>query len=400
MEQFMVDSKKSSLIDRVILVFWCLVFIILVGGNIFRISFQIHNFTFEFLLLDVVASFGLVLALITRRIKYLLVSNSGAFCVVALFTLIVSSVVYTHTNSSLIIGILYLIRLIVYLSLSTLIDRSNVSKLLHYAQLSLICSAILGLLQYFYIPDLRYLKNFGWDDHLYRLVGTYLDPTYTGILFVVGIFISIGLLYSRKWLSVVCICVLSVSTIFTYSRASYTALVIGILFMLWRKYHNVWAKVTVLTMVILAMISIVLLLPRPEGEGVRLERINSITQRFQNYAETIAVAKTSPLLGVGYNMMCSARDTLYGSGVSRSHSCSGSDASILFVLATTGIVGLIVFIYLLHSIWQISYLVDWQKAILIAVFVHSFFANTLFYPFVFILLCVSISARDSRSVGN
>ena len=37
-----------------------------------------------------------------------------------------------------------------------------------------------GILQYALVPDLRSLHILGWDDHLNRLAGSFLDPNFTG----------------------------------------------------------------------------------------------------------------------------------------------------------------------------------------------------------------------------
>lgn len=42
---------------------------------------------------------------------------------------------------------------------------------------------VFGLLQYFFLPDTRFLFFLGWDDHYYRLISTFLDPSFTGLLF-------------------------------------------------------------------------------------------------------------------------------------------------------------------------------------------------------------------------
>ena len=53
-----------------------------------------------------------------------------------------------------------------------------------------IASSVFGILQYLIWSDLTALKYLGWDDHLLRMVGTFLDPTYLGLILVLGIIIA------------------------------------------------------------------------------------------------------------------------------------------------------------------------------------------------------------------
>jgi len=138
----------------------------------------------------------------------------------------------------------------------------------------------------------------------------------------------------------------------------------------------------------LALAVVLPLLPRPGGEGVNLLRLFSIEQRFDNYGEGFALWRRSPLLGVGFNTLRSVRNDFV------SHSASGLDNSLLFVAATTGIIGLLFYLNLLRRLWQSGG--EIVKLSLIAVIVHSFFQNSLFYPLVMIWLwlLVTINPRD------
>ena len=118
-------------------------------------------------------------------------------------------------------------------------------------------------------------------------------------------------------------------------------------------------------------------LPRPGGEGVKLERVFSLNQRFANYREGLQLIKLSPVFGLGFNTMRYYRNDFV------SHAAAGLDSSLLFVLATTGIIGLLTYLNLLKSLWQTSLLV---KLSLSAVLVHSLFQNSFFYPLIMIWL--------------
>jgi hypothetical protein len=126
-------------------------------------------------------------------------------------------------------------------------------------------------------------------------------------------------------------------------------------------------------------------LPKKAGESVKLTRTASIKYRFKNYEQSTFLLRNNPLFGIGYNNICLIKKQLFGDTSYKSHSCSGADSSFLFLGSTTGILGIVTFIYLLiHSIkavaikhWGIIYITS-----LGAVVVSSFFINSFFYPWV------------------
>ena len=43
---------------------------------------------------------------------------------------------------------------------------------------------LLGFIQLMFYPALRNLYYLGWDEHLYRMFSTFLDPNFAGAFFV------------------------------------------------------------------------------------------------------------------------------------------------------------------------------------------------------------------------
>ncbi|MEK7472872.1 MAG: O-antigen ligase family protein [Patescibacteria group bacterium] len=256
-------------------------------------------------------------------------------------------------------SVLYLIRLVSYSFVAVYISNyfRNLKSLILYLISIAFASAIFGWVQYIFWPDLTSLKYLGWDDHLLRMVGTFLDPTYLGLILVLGV-----VLVAQLNLKLILYFLLS-SLAFTYSRSSYLTVS---LFLIYKKKF----------LPLIIFILIILLLPKNIGEGTNLTRTVSGNNKLINYQETWQIFKKSPLLGVGFNNICKARQKYLGDMNIDSHSCSGSDSSILFILATTGIVGLILFLnFVLHApkllILHYSFII---------VLIHSLFANSLFYP--------------------
>ena len=273
-------------------------------------------------------------------------------------------------------------------------------------------AATFGLLQYFWFPDLRtWLESQNWDPHYYRAYGTFFDPGFLGIIMVLTlILVTEKILNPNKvkhtiYYLLLLVCYLALAL--TYSRASYLAFLAGMGVIAWRlkkpKFFAGVLGVFLLT---------ILLLPRPGGEGVRLERESTVEARIRNWKQSLVIAKDHFLFGVGFNSYrYSQRD--YGflaeDTWQETHAGAGADSSLLFVLATTGIVGLTAYLLFLKKILHTTYYIPHTRgslavfASLTAVLAHSFFLNSLFYPWVMgwmFLLLGSSEPKSSDSVKN
>ncbi len=272
-----------------------------------------------------------------------------SFC---LFSLIVNYKLFEVKS------LLYLVRLWSYSIVAVYISNffSKSKDVIRQLVAVTVVSAIFGWLQYLIWPDLTSLKVFGWDDHLLRMVGTSLDPTYLGLVLVLGVIVA-----AEKFPKVMYFLLFSLA--FTYSRSSY---LVASLFLLFKKKF----------VPLVLFIAVVFFLPKNIGEGTNFARTASGNQKLINYKETIEVFKRSPLIGVGFNSMCSARQNYLGDTNTNSHACNGADSSLLFILATAGIIGLILFLNFILQVPKSRLL----ATSLVAVLLHSLFANSLFYP--------------------
>lgn len=240
--------------------------------------------------------------------------------------------------------------------------------------------AVLGLIQFVWYPDLRNLWYLGWDPHYYRVFATLLDPNYVGILLVLTLFVLSYMLVRyarwRAWITVV-MGMVGIALILTFSRSSYLALLAGlctavILVKQWRKKG--------LFLVLLFLLFIVYI-PKPGGDTLSLDRYDSTVSRLQNWQQTVMEITKRPVFGFGFNVL---------PFLSR----SGIDSSFLFVGVTAGIVGLVGYLWLIFALAGLALRSrDRQFKILIlssmsALFVHSLFVNSLFYPWVMIWIWV------------
>lgn len=312
-----------------------------------------------------------------------------SFLAVAFFSLLLGATRVSWQEA--LIGFLYFLRFAIYMlfyfGVWDLVrqNRETAIKLFNSLIVVGIFIAGFGLLQYFVFPDIRSLFLYGWDDHYFRLAGTFLDPGFTGIILV----FFIALIFSQ-WERVgekMGFLILGIGTLLlTYSRASYLSFLaaIGAFYIVRRNFR---LTVGVLIFFIVGT----LLLPKPGGEGVRLERTSTIDARFINYSQALEIAKKYPLFGVGFNLYKYQTENNNNSCLDKDrpcHSAFGVDSSLLFVLATTGIVGFIAYLALFVKML----LLGWKKrrtvfgsvlfASTIALLVHSNFTNSMFYPWI------------------
>ena len=274
-----------------------------------------------------------------------------AFIAAAILSLIFSS----RPLSEIISGSLYLWRWLAYALVYFVARRAaNKPRLLRFLALSGL--AVTGLVQYVFAPDMRWLYNLGWDEHYYRLIGTFLDPNFTGIFLVLTLILL--------WPSRLVIFPL-IALLLTYSRSSYLALLVTLILVL---RH----RIRLLFVTCILFLGILFLLPRPGGEGVKLERLYSLTNRLDSMKTGLQIFTAHPLTGVGFNLLRQHQAN------PTSHSGAGIDNSFLFILATTGIFGFTAYLWLLKK--QFAIKLPATRYTLLAVLVHSLFNNTLFYP--------------------
>ena len=136
------------------------------------------------------------------------------------------------------------------------------------------------------------------------------------------------------------------------------------------------------------------LLPRGEGIGVKLERLFSAKERIANWSQAVTIFSRYPITGVGFNTLRYARRqfSLLPEDWLDNHAAAGVDNSFLFVLVTTGIIGLMTFLAALFQFFRKSSLIF--RISLIGVVVHSFFLNSFFFPWIMFWLWILLGISD------
>lgn len=320
------------------------------------------------------------------------------------------------SQQEFVVSSLYLLRWIVYAGVYFVVSEFDFKfkrKSLFLITVVGFLIVVIGYLQYFLYPNLRNLYYAGWDEHLYRMFSTFLDPNFAATFFVLFFLLVAGLFFDYfknrkmgKLLILGTIGILTLGAIFlTYSRSGLLMLFFSVLIFLILNKLRRW----IIAAALILIVSIVLSPRAFQTEGTNVLRIVSSHERVQSAQHALTIFKDYPLFGVGFNAYRYTQiryGYLKGDKSLVSHAGSGTDNSFLFVLVTSGIAGLISYLY----IWYRALKVGNAKpknvgqivlfSSILGLFVNALFINSLFYPFVmewvWIFMGINESVKESR----
>ena len=365
-------------------------------GQLLRIESQIYGVYVVIHPIDLVTLFSLPYLFLVKkeyRFKYL---GTVLFILTSSWIFALGKFKFSESLT----GLMYLIRIISYYSFALCVNYiakgKKIRKLILGALLTSITAFMLyGFYQYIFFYDLRDLFYSGWDDHYFRFTSTLLDPGYTAVVLITGLVILLKTkIKSVALLKYVLIPLYLLSIILTFSRAGYITLLFALLYTYKRHFKKI-------VFIFLVLLSIVLIVPKPRSSGVELLRTFSIFSRIQNYSETIGIFSSNPLFGVGFNNICQYRLKYLNTNSAVSHSCSGSDSSLLLLLATSGLVGLMTFSYGIYNACRTISNNRYGNLLFIIfalVLVSSFFNNSLFYNFIMGILAILLGLTKRRTI--
>jgi O-antigen ligase len=230
------------------------------------------------------------------------------------------------------------------------------------------------------------------------MFSSFLDPNFLGAFLVLYFLFVLGLFLKKKNILIAIIGILNlISIMLTYSRSAYLMLFVGLFtfLLLHGKKKLILFFISLFAVAVLTL-SVVGL----KSEGTRLLRITSTQARFPSAQNAITIFKNNPILGIGFNAyeFASSRYGLSKTSKFPNHAAGGTDNSFLFVLATTGIVGLVAYLFLWFEILSVSRKNQYSAVLVsssVALFADSIFINSLFY--VFIMLWVWVLAGLSET---
>lgn len=382
-----------------------------VGGQVARVSIS-HEVAF--ILLDLVLG-GVILGLamytlIKRREVYKEISKNPLvrplilFFVVCFISLLSNST--QLSSNQFLVAALYLVRLGFYYSLLLVIpffSVRNKEKIQLYMLFVGGVIVLFGYIQLFIYPDMRPLMYLGWDDHYYRMVSTFLDPNFVGIFYVLYFLflLDFGIKMFKTLSTKVkiglsfMILVTFLAIFLTYSRTALLALLISL-----GVYLFVAKQLRFLLGIIVVSLLLILVLANTQYESLNPLRTASINARILAGGNALTLIQDNPILGVGFNAYRYAleRKELISMGKYPNHGEAGTDNSLLFITATTGLVGLFSFLYLWGQIVKNTFGSKVGLSSIAALFVGGMFINALFYTFLlfWIFLLLSITRNNSH----
>lgn len=308
-------------------------------------------------------------------------------------------------SSDILISSLYIVRWILYACLyGVVVQRIVPSRLWLWCLYGTgIGFALLGLAQYILYPSLQNLSYLGWDPHYYRVFSSLLDPNFTGILLVLTLLLGVGFwetyARSRVWIALGQI-ISFYTLLLTYSRSSFLALIAGGI--VWVFIRRQW-RLAVLMMIF--FVSIIPLLPQHGLDVLQWNRKNTTVARIGNWNKSILLIADSSIIGYGFNTLryVQRENDWVNDGLTISKAAAGVDSSILFIWATTGVIGFFAYGYIWYRAVRMA--ADPKKSrtpwgavyfmSLVAIAVHSLFVNSAFYPWVLLWFWILTGVVES-----
>ncbi len=341
--------------------------------------------------------------------KTVLLAPFATFIIIAALSLIHSSAVLAPKE--VLISSLYLVRFIEYFLIIFIVgdigqSEKNTKRLTHGLLFAGLLVALAGFIQLKWFPSFESFEQLGWDPHIGRLLSTWFDPNFTGGLLAFLAILSIALalnkskptppLFRPHSILYFLFAVFSLAALLlTYSRSSYLMLVAGL---------GIIGLLKSKKLLLIGALAITLLLtvsPRAQERVVDLyytgQSLFGLTAelpdatarlRLNSWRGAWTIIQDHPLLGVGYNTYTYAQANYGFIDDLKKHSASGSDSPLLTIWATTGIFGLLAYLWILGTILYTTFL-QRQNTLSLGVFagtigllVHSLIVNSLlFTPF-------------------
>jgi O-antigen ligase len=259
-------------------------------------------------------------------------------------------------------------------------------------------AVLVGFLQLIFFPNLTSLSSYGYDPHINRLAGAFLDPNFLGayLSMTYGVCLIKFIQNKNKYLIFLLIS-FTLAIILTFSRSAWLMFFIINLCAIW------FLPKKIIVGIVLIGLLFFLFVPRVQQRlrgGFQVDI--SASERLSSWNKGIQLFRINPVFGIGFNNIRAVsieNNLLKPFTADGGNSGGGVDSSWLLIFATTGLLGGFVFIYwyfklisqLLQKYFkyqQIEYLV--LAGILIALFINSQFINSLFYPPIMVCLFLLI----------
>jgi hypothetical protein len=331
----------------------------------------------------------------TSRLSLLFAAIGGVSAVLAVprFGLSVGELVFS---------LAYLARWVayfaVYVAAINWLARTDIYRMWRTVEAMVLVFAGFGILQSAFLPGFAQMVfpdsrvGVDWDYQGHRLVSTFLDPNFAGVMIAMVIAIQLALLAAGHQVELWKLVILGCALILTVSRSSVLSLLIGVALMTvgWGISRRV------LRLSIAVALLMVPLLPWVINYAVSLNKFTvdaSALTRVVSWLMALRLVADNPLIGVGFNTIGFVQRA-YG-GTVEGGGAFGFDGGLLFVAVVSGILGLSVYSLMVVRVlkrcgrlYRDEELAPFERglalgvasATVILVF-HSLFVNSIVYPF-------------------
>lgn len=276
----------------------------------------------------------------------------------------------------------------------------------------------LGFLQFYLVPDIStWSTEGGLDPHTGRLLGTWLDPNFmAGFLgFILPVLIGYWYEIEKQKVKIGLgfLILLFLGALFlTFSRSGYLAAGMGLLvFFVFRDPKIILIGIIAATIGIASNERAQKRLGELTGtvSAIVFQNTDEVDPtanlRIQSWMKSFELWKKYPILGIGYNTY-RYRAAEEGIVDENYFSSGGSDSTHLTILVTTGIFGLLAFLWFYGGlvVQNLKRFFVSKNAIflgfasgLCALFVHGFFVNSMLFPFIFLPVIATAGILENKS---
>lgn len=287
-----------------------------------------------------------------------------------------------------------------------IITKAEIYKAFIYSGLFI---AIVGFIQLMVLPDFTTLNpELGWDPHKNRLASTFFDPNFVGAYFVLCLTLLLEKFYPQKKSGntkserttkidkkdLFIFLILIIGLVLTFSRSAWG--MFGVVVLMYGIFRSRALLIGAIFVVFMTYFAVPRVQTRISGIT---DPADSASLRIVSWNNTVKIIKDHFWTGVGFNVYRYVQED-YGfltPDNSNINSGAGSDSSFLFVFATTGIFGFIIYTFailfpIVDSVFKRTG--EWLVifTVLIGFLLESQFLNSLFYPqIMFFLFCIMFS---------
>ena len=262
------------------------------------------------------------------------------------------------TTIELIVSLSYLGRWLayfaLYIALINVVKLDGVETMWEAVETMMVMLAVFGIIQSAFFPSFAQIvfentRSFNWDDQGRRLVSTVLEPNIAGtMLMIVTLIHAARIAVGAKvngWKALV----IFTALVLTISRSAAIGLFFGMIIIfaargISRRLTQVLAAIGVVMLLVSPILIQYLIAYGKFSFGSN----SSAGARISGWLDTLKVISQYPWFGVGFNAYRYAVEANGGKVLGAAS--YGADGGLLFIMAMTGIVGLVLYCGMLYLI--------------------------------------------------